>query len=149
MRRGRPSTNRFSPIILAIKWDLLANKRDCGFQWDGSDYDNIKRNLSIDQAGLCNHGKALGPLLDLAPSGFPSHGCVRATLMELQIRYSLFCTDKKDVTLWPKLNTAADMWRIMCKDVYLLAYKPPRVAGSSSGQFGCQYHPPQVWLWQG
>ena len=88
-KRGRPQTVRFEAGALVEAWNPLATLRDPGFQWDGSDYPIGARHTPIDVGLLENHKPALLLLLQLAKTGYPSHGSVREALEMLQEKHQV------------------------------------------------------------
>ena len=56
-------------------------------------------------------------LLKLAPSGFPTHNSLKIAFIHLDSKYSIFCPKKTKGRATDSSN-AADVWRVMCKDVY-------------------------------
>ena len=83
-----------------------------GFCWDGDMYPNRKRGLKANIEALQLHSAPLRILLELAPSGYCSHLCLRLTPEVLHRRH----------TIWPAAdhntsNTATDQFRIMMKDI--------------------------------
>ena len=99
-------------------WNPLATLRDPGFQWDGSDYPIGARHTPIDVGLLENHKPALVLLVQLAKTGYPSHGSVREALEMLQEKHQVIKGPKE--AMFPKLNDAATRWRMMCKAIYTL-----------------------------
>ena len=61
---------------LATRWSIVAKLRNPGFSWDGGSY-TANRNGSGDVEGLRSYAQALIPVLDMAPTGFPSHASMR------------------------------------------------------------------------
>ena len=117
-RKQRPRTIQLDPQALADGWDALASLRDCGFQWDGTEYPNEVRGRSPCKASLLQHKEALSVLLKQAPTGFPSHSRLRLALQILHGRHRIW----GDATDTFRMSVdAADRWRIMAKDVYCLA----------------------------
>ena len=97
----------------------LAERKDPGFAWRGDHYPKSKRGLAIDKDALHAHSAALRPLLDLAHTGFPAHSKLRHALDTLHNKYDICGSAEQEVFRCSSI--AADRWRIMCKDVYLLA----------------------------
>ena len=114
-RKSRPRVSHFEALDLAARWDGLAQLRDAGFARCGSSYPAAKRGLSISIAGMKMHAAGLRPLLEVAPTGFPSHSRLTATLEHLNAKYAILTTGT-DAAL--QCSLAADRWRTMCKDVY-------------------------------
>ena len=122
-RRPRPDTCSFKPGHLVKQWDDLASRRKPGFEWDGSSY-GASRGGIPDRDGLVMHAAPLRELLAIAPTGFPSHPSLVATLTQLDEKYQgLLNTTKRFHEKAASLG--ADQWRIMCKHVYELAKDPP------------------------
>ena len=75
-------------------------------------------SLSADQEGLAKYAWPLKSLLQLAPSGFPAHSSVRSALLALHKSQGVLGCEKRHA--FKVAGEAADVWRIMCKDVYNL-----------------------------
>ena len=121
-RAPRPTTSYFSVSDLKAAWKSDAEFKNPGFRWDGSDYTKGRAGAP-DKAGLVKHSRPLAALLKLAPSGFPSHGLVRQTLMDLHSSDKIFVDVGVD-RAWKVASDAADVWRVMCKHVYNVAKTP-------------------------
>ena len=67
-----------------------------------------KRNRigSGDVQGLCSYAQALIPVLDTAPSGFPSHASMRDALQAVRKTHEVF-GQISDAQLWVAANTAS------------------------------------------
>ena len=104
---------------LASVLAAVANLRDPGFSWDGSDYSRPSRSQAADRGGLALYAPVLKTMLRHAPSGFPCQMRMTDLFVLLQQRRQLFDCDarytKKEAT------GAADTFRATLKDVYLLA----------------------------
>ena len=72
LRAPRPKVIHFSEEALLEQWKPLAELRSLQFSGDGSMYTKACRNQGVDREGLILHAPAWKPLLQLAPSGFPS-----------------------------------------------------------------------------
>ena len=108
-------TSRFAPTALAVKWDELAGQRRPGFEWDGTSYMACGRSLAPDMASLLAHKDALKPLIECAPTAFPSHPNLKAVLLGMHRRQKIFGeTSKVERTC----AEGADRWRIMCRHLY-------------------------------
>ena len=116
-RRKRPPTCHFDVASLVDGWKKLASLKSCGFAWDGSDYPNDRRGRVACIPSLIRHKEALGVLVHIAPSGFPSWSRLRQALESLAREFKIF--DGQDAFRLSML--AADRWRIMAKDIYNLA----------------------------
>ena len=90
-------------------------------------YGKPSRNLSHDSKGLSLHAPALKHILALAHSVFSSQTDLRATMQLLQNRWAILAErDSPEHHVWKLASDAADIWCVMCKDVYSLAKKPCR-----------------------
>ncbi len=121
--RVRPTTSHFEPTVLQKTLQTIAKLRNPGFLWDGTNYDALGRNLNPSLGGLSLHSAVLGPLLDVAPTGFPAHSTLRATLVTLHSDYNIF-GDVPARLVYKTAQEAADHWRIMCRHCYELKKKP-------------------------
>ena len=93
----------------------VAQLRDPGLSWDGGSH-NANRNGSGDVQGLCSNAQALIPVLDVAPSGFPSHASVRDALQAVHRTREAF-GPISGAQLWVTANTDSECWRLLCKHV--------------------------------
>ena len=121
-RAPRPKTSYFDSEDLFEELRELSKLKDPGFKWDGSTYQKPTRSTSADHEGLFAHRKALEVLLKVAPTGFPSHSDLKATFVKLHKKEQVFegvRTDDAGKTL-KAATEAADIWRIMCRDLYNL-----------------------------
>ena len=109
-RRPRPMTCSFEPAELVAAWKSLAGLRDPGFSCQGTSYGSTYRG-SADEEGL-------QVLLRFAPTGFPSHPCLRVTLLVLHNEFNILQVDEQKLDKAASL--AAEAWRTMCKRVYNL-----------------------------
>ena len=100
-------------VALFKRWEPLACLRNCGYSWSGEDYPNSKRGLAPDEAALFRHMSALVPLAELAPSGFPSFGTLRATFEMLHRQHGVM-GQVQDVVR--AAGEASDRWRIRTQD---------------------------------
>ena len=75
----------------------------------------------MSREGLHRYKKALAPLLQVAPSGFPSHARVRSALLSLHHKHKILPIEHDSAAT--VANVAADRFRIMCKDVHRLKRK--------------------------
>ena len=116
-KRSRPRTSHFAVHELVEKWKHLLALRDVGFRWDGSSYQGKGTSIHIDSMIL--HEPALHGLLEVAPSGFPSHGDLRATIAHLQDKLGILSDDK--VVTQTARDDATEAWRLMAKHAYNLA----------------------------
>jgi hypothetical protein len=119
-RALRPQTMHFNVDELIDALAPLAKLKDPGFAWDGSKYPKESRGLGIDATQLKEHQSPLSLILSASPSGFPSMGALRKVFEALQDKFNVFDL-KACVPCFSVAANAADRWRIMCKDVYLLA----------------------------
>ena len=117
-RRKRPAESHFVGKTLADKWDGLASRRTVSFAWDGSGYMST-RTQNIDEMTMLPYAEPLKALLEVAPSGFPSHKCLMETFEELHTRYEVLSCDKRFVLRAATL--AAENWKIMTKHLYNVA----------------------------
>ena len=117
-RRKRPVESHFVGKTLADKWDALASLRTVNFAWDGSGYMS-SRTQNIDEMTMLPYAEPLKALLEVAPSGFPSHKCLMETFEELHNRYEVLSCDKRFVLRAATL--AAENWKIMTKHLYNIA----------------------------
>lgn len=114
LKRSRPRTSHFAVHGLVDKWQALVELRDPGFNWDGSSYPKGNKAVNID--ALEAYARPLQGLLEMAPSGFPSHGDLRNTLSFLQSKYGIFSRDKR--VTQRTCDEAAEAWRLMAKHIY-------------------------------
>ena len=114
-RAPRPKTLHVPVADLFDAWAPLARLRDTSFEWDGSAYSKPSRNLSCDRSGLEAHKDALMELVRLAPTGFPAHASVREALLQLDSRFNIFAGQSNTFKV---ASDAADVWRVMCRDLY-------------------------------
>ena len=125
----RPATIKFNPSVLTKKWDSLGQRRNPGFDWDGSSYTSCGRSLSPDVSSLCSHKEGLAPLIEVAATGFPSHLCLKTSLQQLHQKYNIF----RETARLEKLSCdSADRWRIMCRHLYDLAKSGTAAPGLES-----------------
>jgi len=118
-RAPRPKVIQVEEVALAARWRPLAQLKVIPFAWDGSMYAKPCRNQGVDREGLVAHSTALQPLLEFAPPGFPSHSSLKNVFLELNKDFKILdCPEK---FAHKCAASAADIWRIMCKDVYDLA----------------------------
>ena len=102
---------------MATRLTPLAELRSPGdFSWDGDTYPNTKRGLKPDAEALAGHAKPLEKMLSLAPTGYPSHSNLRTALLILQRKFQIL----SDATQGA-LDRCTDQWKIMMKDVAVLA----------------------------
>ena len=87
-----------------------------GWSWDGSFYQKPTRSQGADKDGLCAAEPALRVLLSVAPSGFPNQQGVKNVLMELHRQHGILECEPRFVE--KVAADSADVWRVMCKDVY-------------------------------
>eukprot|EP00959_Pyramimonas_sp_CCMP1952_P160034 3347301-Pyramimonas_sp.AAC.1 len=113
-KRIRPRIYHFVVDDLISKWQEILNLRDPGFHWDGSSFDS----KATDYSSLEKYRTPLQGLLELAPSGFPSHVDVRSTFAKLQKRYGIFSSD--NVVNERALDESTAAWRLMAKQIYNL-----------------------------
>ena len=118
-RSPRPKTCHFTSDDLMAEWMPLLKLREPGFSWDGSCYGKPSRAQSADKDGLAAYRLPLLGLLRLAPSGSPAYAALRNTLVEAHKKWGVLKCD--DQFLFKTATAAADIWRIMCRDVYLLS----------------------------
>ena len=118
-RRPRPLTSTFDPDVLRWKWSGLAALRASGFSWDGSSYAGANSSKVGDDAGLALHYLALKPLVEVAPTGFPSHISLQITLEKLDQDHCVLKTEPRFAAR--AANIAAENWRTMCKHLYGMA----------------------------
>ena len=111
----RPQTSRFTPSALADRWDELARQRRPGFDWDGSSYMACGRSLALDTASLVAHKDALKMLVEVAPTAFPSHPCLKSVLLGMHRKLKIFGETTKVERV---SSEGADRWRIMCRHLY-------------------------------
>jgi hypothetical protein len=119
-RLPRPKTIHVDPVSLAKDLNELAKQKDPGFTWAGAEYTKASRSLSADVTGLSRFEKPLKVLLSQAPTGFPSHSSLRSTFLTLQESHNIF-GELQPSQQFKIANHSADVWRIMCKDVYNLS----------------------------
>ena len=117
-RRKRPTESHFVGKTLADKWDGLASRRKVSFAWDGSGYMST-RTQNIDEMTMLPYAEPLKALLEVAPSGFPSHKCLVDAFEELHNRYEVLNCDKRFVLRAATL--AAENWKIMTNHLYNVA----------------------------
>ena len=118
-RAKRPATVHVREADLEAQWKPFLQLRHAGFAWDGSDYQRPTRSARADLDGLMTYMEPLIKLLSLAPTGFPSLSSLRAAFISLDVKYNLFGTD--DRLRMKAASMSADVWRVMCRDTYLLA----------------------------
>ena len=124
-RLPRPRTVHFSCDALFSKWEKYALLRSPGFEFDGSAYGKPCRSLSSDVHGLIAHAGPLHDLVGLAPTAFPAQACVKDSLLLLQAKFKIFnCQPYQEEK---RASEAADVWRVMCKDLYLLKKKQTNI----------------------
>ena len=87
--RYRPPVGHFSPGILANRWSRFAALKDPGFNMLGTDYESTARSQFGDDKSLELHGEALASLVGCAPTGFPSHYDLRATILQLHTSHNI------------------------------------------------------------
>ena len=122
-RAPGPKTVHFQPLELATSWRAFAQLRTPGFEFDGSGYGKPVRSLSGDLTGLVAYSAPLKCLLGVAPTGFPSQASVRDSLLLLQKDHNIFqCQPHMEEK---RADEAADIWRVMCKDLYNIKKKQP------------------------
>ena len=117
-RHKRPAESHFVGKTLADKWDGLASRRKVSFAWDGSGYMST-RTQNIDEMTMLPYAEPLKALLEVAPSGFPSHKCLMEAFEELHTRYEVLSCDKRFVLRAATL--AAENWKIMTEHLYNVA----------------------------
>ena len=118
-RKPRPKTTRFEAHAFAKEMEPIANQRVVGFEWDGTSYDALERSRTTrSTSSLASHLPVLEPLVRLAPTGFPSHSCVREAMMLLHARFKIF----GDIgNTFKVANDAASNWRTMTRHIYDMA----------------------------
>ena len=116
-RSPRPPVVHVDCDALLHEWFFLAKLKDPGFEWDGTLYSKPSRALGSDQGSLMKHAAALKPLLQLAPSGFPSQSSLRLVFYRMEEEHQVFGAN---VVLNRVVEEACDLWRIMCRDIYNL-----------------------------
>eukprot|EP00959_Pyramimonas_sp_CCMP1952_P363003 7601429-Pyramimonas_sp.AAC.1 len=119
-RAQRPMTVRFDPNVLLESWDALAKLRKPGFSFDGASYAALGRSLNPAPESLAKHARPLSVLIDVAPTGFPSHPCLATTFSLLHYKHQIFGSDLPPSALASTCAGAADSWRIMCKHLYTM-----------------------------
>ena len=128
-RAPRPATIKFNPSVLTKKWDSLGQRRNPGFDWDGSSYTSCGWSLSPDVSSLCSHKEGLALLIEVAATGFPSHPCLKTSLQQLHQKYNIFGQTAR----LEKLSCdSTDRWRIMCRRLYDLAKSGTAAPGLES-----------------
>ena len=115
-RAPRPLTSKFLPRDLVEDWTPIAQVRNPGFLWDGSDYDCPKRSQLGDVSQLLARQEPLKLLIKHAPTGFPSHPNLRSALGSLQVKFQIFGTDIGNTSR--VVMESADRWRIMMRNLY-------------------------------
>eukprot|EP00959_Pyramimonas_sp_CCMP1952_P049479 1033760-Pyramimonas_sp.AAC.1 len=118
-RSPRPLTSNFSEAQLKQQWSGLAKLKKPGFSWDASSYQVSTRTEKPDLESLENHARAARPLIELAPTGFPSIVNLRNVFVQLHKEYNIF-DSIDDRHVWKTATDASDKWRIVCKHVYNL-----------------------------
>ena len=124
-RKSRPITSYFEPAALVEKWKHFANKQDQNFNWDGTGYGKPSRNTGADKEGLLVFKILLKELLALAPSGFPCFAKLRMAIWLLDEKYKIL-GGLESKQSWKASGEAANVCRIMCRDVYDLVKKRNR-----------------------
>ena len=120
-RAPRPRTSHFDATALVNAWAPMARLRR-GIQWDGSGYSALGRTLVPAPASLERHVEPLEKLVELAPTGFPSHPVLRQALAQLHEKFGILGDMRPDQML--KISSqAANHWRIMCRHLYELKKK--------------------------
>ena len=74
---------------LATRWSIVAKLRNTGFSWDIGSY-KANGNCSGDVEGLRSYAQALIPVLDMPPSGFPSHASMGDALQAVHKTHEVF-----------------------------------------------------------
>ena len=117
-RAPRPITMRFESSHLVEKLDPLAQKRRQRFCWTGASYESCSRSLAPNLPSLDKHTEVLKPIVEIAPSGFPSHPNLSGCLVALHWRHAIF----EGVVQGSRVHTiaaqSADRWRIMARHLY-------------------------------
>ena len=116
--KRRPVTGYFDSGDLATALGHLAQLRNPGFKWSGESYSSSRRGLAPNKAELKAHEPALRALLGFAKSGLPSHKNLMSSFMLLHQAHGVF---DPSCDLETAASKAADRWRIMTKDCYVLA----------------------------
>ena len=124
-RKKRAQRPRVVPIDvgeLVNAWGPLAQQRVTTFHWNGTLYGKPTRQTAADRDGLIAHKEPLMALLAVCPSAFPCHSGVRAALIEIDDKMLIIGCDRR---FQHKIaSEAADIWRVMCKDLYDLKKNP-------------------------
>ena len=115
-RAPRPLTSHFAVSDLVDGWIHLAALKHPGFAWDGTDYMVSKRSLTGDTVALAARKSALKPLVQLAPTGFPSHPVLKETFAVLHRKCNIFGSGVVNTPV--VCSEAADRWRIMMRHLY-------------------------------
>eukprot|EP00969_Alexandrium_andersonii_P042616 1870046-Alexandrium_andersonii.AAC.1 len=87
---GRPPSVVVQPAEVLEVWGQWLEKRRPGFAWDGSDYQRPSRNQSVDKESLEKYKGPLARLLQLAPSGFPTHSSLRDAFVLADETHDIF-----------------------------------------------------------
>lgn len=110
---GRPASVVVKPSEVLAQWGPLLDKRLQCLEWDGSHYPRPSRNQSTE---LAMYSERLKILLQLAPSGFPTHASLRESFELCGGKYKTF-DDEKGHGRSTTAGRAADVWRKMCGDI--------------------------------
>ena len=113
-RRPRPRTKHFEPSGLLEAWRPYLEKRDPGYQWDGSTMCDTQYSQPISKCMV--YHEPLSELVKLAPTGFPSHGCLETTFGQIKDKYPMLFDDTGNCK--KMLSDAVVSWRTMCKSLY-------------------------------
>ena len=131
-RAKRPRTVGPDVASLVEKWTPLAALRDPGYTWDGALYAKPTRETGPDRVSLSMHKGALKLLLAECPTGFPSQVRLRDVLMELHQRHHILgCADR---FVYKCANESADIWRVMCRDLYEMKKKQKKDSAPRENQ---------------
>ena len=77
--------------------------------------------------GLKQYSHLLGPLIDVARSGFPAHGDLRTCILQLNTELDILGVEP--AFAWRAASEATDMFRIMAKHLYNLRKSGEEVPG--------------------
>ena len=116
-RLPRPRQYKVDEAALYDAWKPFANQKDPGFHWDGSDYSRTSRALGGEDNGLLVYADLLVPLLQQAPSAFPTYHSMRQVLQKLHSDHSIF-GDVPAKHEFAHVSDATEKYRNMCKDLY-------------------------------
>ena len=119
MAASRPLYKVVDGHQLMEAWSPWLKLRQPGWAWGGSEYRRPHRNQAADVGGLELYKRPLLKLLELAPSGFPTHTSMREALLLCDDRFAILAL--ADSSRLERAAVAADVWRKMAKDVYNMA----------------------------